>query len=320
MKDFLFIYFSHLPGPEYFFRGIENSGFTCDFVTEKTIEQFVPQYEYKVVICYLHEQPYVSHVNRVLDHKHLATTFMVQHDDTDFANVMSYYTKSPDLVFQRELTINSHSPIKIIAVPMHFAFPSIYDASIQNKDIDVSFVGMQTNPRRKPFIDYINYLAKNDLSHLNWAIDNRNHRNHKEFVKIANRSKICLHFPGNSQDSIRVWELASVKTCLMMPPNNLLSLSEEHMPLRNFVQFRGDLQDLKDRILYYLGENRYQDVAQKLYDEYNAFHTPKHCFEVYYQHLINHAPVDKRVCCPLKTYDIYKRFWDDEETFWKDKR
>ena len=62
------------------------------------------------------------------------------------------------------------------------------------------------------------------------------------------------------------------------------------------------------------------DVAQKLYDEYNAFHTPKHCFEVYYQHLINHAPVDKRVCCPLKTYDIYKRFWDDEETFWKDKR
>ena len=320
MKDFLFIYFSHLPGPEYFFRSIENSGYSCDFITEKTVESFIPSCEYKVVICYLHEHNLPTHVNRILHHPHLSKTFMVQHDDTDFSNVMPYYSRQPKLVFQRELTPNSGSPFQTVAIPMHFAFPSIYDPTIQYKDIDVSFVGMQTNPRRKPFIDHINNLAKNDLKHLNWAIDNSHHRNHNEFVKIANRSKICLHFPGNSTDSIRIWELASAKTCLMMPPNNLLSLSDQAMPLKNYVQYSIDLHDLKDVLVHYLSEDRYAGVAQKLFEEYNEFHTPRKCFEFYFQQLLKYAPIEKRMCNPLQSYDIYKKFWDTEESYWKDKR
>lgn len=245
---------------------------------------------------------------------------MVQHDDTDFTNVMSYYERKPQLVFQRELTHETVSAFQGTAIPMHFAFPSIYDESLQTKDIDVSFVGMQTNPKRKTFVDHIVSLAKGDLQHLTWVIDNSHHRNHDEFVRVANRSKICLHFPGNSQDSIRIWELASAKTCLLMPPTTLLSLSELYMPLHNYVKFSSDLHDLKDVILYQLSADRYKYAAQNLFDEYNQNHTPLKCFEQYYAHLLRFAPIESKLCNPLPSYNIYKKFWDAEEHFWKDKR
>lgn len=320
MKDFLFIYFSHLPGPEFFFRSIENCGYSCDFVTEKYVHEFVPNNEYKVVICYLHEHPYVSHVNRILRHPHLSKTFMVQHDDSDFEHVQVYYSKRPQLVIQRELTTESNSPFDAALEPMHFSFPSIYNVELQKKDIDISFIGRQTNPRRETFINYIMHLSKNDLRHFNWFIDNGNCRNHGEFVRITNQSKICLHFPGNSQDSIRIWELASANTCLLMPPNNLLSLSDKHMPLKNYVKYNEDMHDLKDILTYYLAENRYEYVARMLRDEYNEYHTPKRCFEAYYQQILNHAPVEKKPCIPVECDDIYRRFWNEEEAYWKDKR
>jgi hypothetical protein len=77
----------------------------------------------------------------------------------------------------------------------------VSNGGYQNKIYDVSFLGAPTNHRRHFFVNKIQQLASGPLSHLNWFIKYDNNRNHDEFIKIINQSKIGLnYFPMSHLD------------------------------------------------------------------------------------------------------------------------
>jgi hypothetical protein len=290
MKDFLFFNYSWVFNSTYIFKQFEKLGYSCDFVDEDNLRTFIPNTKYKVVVVYLHDPWTIPIINNIIDN-YLYDSFLIQHDDTDFEHVQRWTNKVPDLIMQRELTNNTINPYNCPIYPHHFPMQSIYNENYQNKIYDVSFLGAPTNHRRHFFVDKIQQLASGPLSHLNWFIKYDNNRNHDEFIKIINQSKIGLNYLGNSYDSHRIWELASAKCCIIQPELPLLSIKKEHMEFDDFIKINIDCSDLQDKILYALTNNYYKIMADKAYNNYESNHTPEKCFDKYYSIVKSHINI-----------------------------
>jgi hypothetical protein len=217
---------------------------------------------------------------------------LIQHDTTDSEDVQKFLpTRAPDLIFQRELTNNTKNIFENVSIePIHFAIDSIYDEQYQMKDIDVSMMMTMTNQRRAPFVQHALELSKNKLSHLNWHIRVTRQSVHTpdEYRQVCNRSKVGLHYFGNSYDSIRIWELASTKTAIIMPELRLKSTMDSHMPFKNYEKINDDFTDLEEKIIYLLEQYRWRTLAQKSYNDYNLNHNPIKCYQKYCEVLKKH--------------------------------
>lgn len=288
IKDFLFLDYSWVPNSRLLFNKFAEKGHTIDIVDEHQIMSFIPEHQYKNVVVYLHEHHLLGRINFLINN-YFQDCFLIQHDDTDADYLNRFTERMPDLFMQRELraytNIETNSPI----YPFHFPIPSIYNEQHQIKDIDVSFMGIYNNHRRKPFVDHIIKLSNNELKHLNWHIDFGDTRTPGKFRMVTNRSKISLHYWGNSYDSIRIWEVLSAKSALIMPKLENLSVSDEHMPLTEYCIMRDDFQDVGDKIQYLLEENRWSELAKNGYDAYELRHNPDCVFEQYYKNVIKHC-------------------------------
>lgn len=290
-KDFLFFtYSNHYSGELY--KRLESKQYSVDLVDETSLHSFKPEHKYRVVVLYLHEHWTIPITNHLIDN-YFSDAILIQHDDTDHENVQIWSNKRPDLIMQREYTDATRNSWGSPIEPFHFAWKSIYNSEYQEKLYDVSFIGNITNQRRIPFAYKLRELAEGKLSHLKWYLNITNMGNETpgEFKRVANQSKIGLHYFGNSYDSIRIWELASTKTAIIMPWMRNKSVSDGYMPFKNYHVIRDDFSDLADQILYLLEENRYSDLAQKSFDDYNTNHTPEKCFEYYYRKLVQHGIV-----------------------------
>lgn len=298
-KDFLFFNYSWVPNSTYIFKSFENSGYSCDFVDETNIRSFVPTCEYRVVVLYLHENWTLPLTEHIINN-YCKNSILIQHDDTDFEHVQVWSSRAPSLVMQRELTENTNNPFTCPVFPHHFPMPSIYNEEHQEKEFDVCFIGAPTNPRREKFISKLLELVHGPLSHLKWYLQYDSNRNHEEFAKNMNKSKIALNYLGNSYDSHRIWEAASAKCCIIQPELPIKSISEEHMPFDAYIKIMLDCSDLQEKIEFALEEDRYKFWAQKAFDEYNQNHTPQKCFEKYHEIFMEHCPtVQKRAINPL---------------------
>lgn len=283
MKDILFFNYDWVFNSTYIFKSFENSGYSCDFVDERNIRSFIPNCKYKVVFLYLHDSWTLPYINNILDN-YLSDCYLVQHDDTDFENVQMWSNKRPNLIMQREYTENTQTPYPNIPIyPHHFPIHSIYREEYQNKEYDVCFLGAPTNSRRQFFVEKIINLSQTTLSHLKWFIKYDNNRQHDEFIKILNSSKIALNYWGNSYDAHRIWEAASAKCCIIQPQSPLKSLQKEHMYFDEYIKISPDCNDLKEKILYALENDNYKMWAEKAFIEYNNNHTPQKCFEKYFE-------------------------------------
>jgi hypothetical protein len=283
-KNFLFINYSWVANATYIFKAFEKCGYTCDFVTEKQIQHWQPTCDYENIIVYLHD--YAPWVNNILDL--FPNSFFVQHDDTDFPNVMKYYKRQPDLIMHRELSSYSTNPYIAPTYGMHFPVASAYNQNYQEKNYDVCFLGMPNHPRRNIFIDTIEHLANNNLKHLKWFIKYQPTRNWYEFQQVVNSSKIGLHFPGNSWDSLRIWELASANCCLVMPKVFLHSFNETGREFNEYITFDMSCKDLASKIEFCLADNFWQQQAEKTSNQYKSFHSPEQCFSRYHNIVFNH--------------------------------
>ena len=293
MKDFLFFNYSWVWGSTTYFKYFEKMGHTVDFVDENTIHSFVPQHKYKNVVVYLHEYSHLQKINHLLSN-YLSDSFLIQHDDTDEEQLQRWTNREPNLFMHRELTkdtiINTNSPV----IPFHFPMNSIYDKSITEKTYDICFIGNMTNQRRKPFVDYIIELSKNKLSHLKWYIDVAG-ANYKpgfateNFKNVTNKSKIGLHYFGNSYDSIRIWEILSCKTALLMPKMRNHSVDENHMFLDGYCEFKDDYSDLTDKIQYLIKNDNYKIYAENGFNSYNNSHNVDKCCQYYYNSVMKYA-------------------------------
>jgi hypothetical protein len=309
MKDFLFLHFSWVPTASYIFHAFEKCGYTCDFVTEKDIQNWVPKCKYRVVVAYLHD--YAHYVNRIVS-EWLPDAFFVQHDDTDFPNIMSYYSRSPDLVFHRELTEQSINPYACTAYPMHFPVPSLYNEQQQEEKLyDVCFLGCPNSPRRNIFIETIQRLAKEELSHLNWFIKHEPTRNWQEFQYVVNKSRIGLNYPGNSWDSLRVWELASAGICIIAPEPQVLSIREPGIEFNQYVKIDMTCNDLADKIQWCLQDDRYKKIGHTIKESYLTNHSPEKCFERYYNRLCKHAGLEIKPVVPWDGMEIWNVWRND---------
>lgn len=299
MKDFLFFNYDWVFNSTYIFKSFENSGYTCDFIDETNIRTFVPSCKYKAIFLYLHESWTIPISNNLIDN-YFNDSYLIQHDDTDFEDVQVWSNKQPNLILQREYTNNTKSPYNCPIYPHHFPIPSIYKEEYQNKECDVCFIGAPTNPRRDFFIQKIVSLSKTTLKHLKWFIQYDPNRNHEEFIKNVNKSKIALNYPGNSYDAHRIWEAASAKCCIIQPQLPLKSTSSEHMPFDDYIKIDMNCSDIEEKILFALENDNYIKYASDAYNSYNLYHNPKKCFEKYHDIILNHCnTVERRIPNPL---------------------
>jgi hypothetical protein len=281
MKDFLFFNYSWVPNSTLYFKSFEKAGYSCDFVDENNYSTFVPDDKYRAVVVYLHCQYIRPTINAII-RDHCSDSFLIQHDDTDHEHVQVFTERSPDLIMQRELTSNTTSPYNCPIYPFHFPIPSMYEPGTV-KDIDVVFYACMTNSRRIPFIHHVNELSKK-MSHLKWdvRITGNGERTPSDYRVAINRAKIGLNYFGNSYDSWRTWELASAKTAIIMPKLIMKSVSPEFNPFDDYVVLNNTFEDLEEKILYTLENDRYVEVAERAFKSYNENHCPEKCVERYH--------------------------------------
>ena len=151
-KDFLFFAYSWVDNANFYFRKIESLGYECDFVFETNLRDFKPEYNYKNVVLYLHEDWTIPITNYLIDN-YFSNSCLIQHDDTDFEDIQTWSNKKPDLILHREYTELSKNSWGSKVYPFHFPVKSIFNSKYE-KDIDISFIGTLTNPRRIPFINH----------------------------------------------------------------------------------------------------------------------------------------------------------------------
>jgi hypothetical protein len=309
IKDFLFFNHSWVPNSDYIFKCFEKCGYSCDYVDEKNILNFVVEHEYRVVVLYLSIDWTVPIINGILE-KYCKNSFIIQHDDTDNEHVQRYYSVSPNLIMQRELTDYTHNPYDCPIFPNHFAIHSVYDESLQTeqKQFDIMFMGTPSNPRRQSFINKLINLSEGKLSHLRWFIRYQPQRTPYEYLYVVNKSKIGLNYPGNSYDSWRIWELASAKVCTIQPELKLNSTKEGHMPYDQYVRIKDDHSDLEEKIVQQLENDSYKEIAQKSFDDYYMNHTPEKCFEKYHEIVCEYAPITPRKVIPYSAKEIYEQY------------
>ncbi len=291
MKDFLFFNYSWVENSTILFNNFEKlKGHTIDIVDEKTIYDFKPQCKYKNVVLYLHEYETIPLTNHIIDN-YCQDSVLIQHDTTDHENVQVWSNRQPALVMQRELTPNTQNPWNCPVEPFHFGVESIYEGEKYQRDYDVSFVANMTNQRRAPFAHHVLNLANGSLSHLKWFVQvtQQQLREPQKYSEICNRSKIGLHYFGNSYDSLRIWELASCKAAIIMPHMRNLSVTDNEVPFKHYTTIRDDFQDLEEKILYLLEEERYKEQAEKCYNDYEANHKPEKYFQHYYDKIMRYA-------------------------------
>lgn len=303
MKDFLFLGYSFHYSTDKF-KYFEKKGHSIDIINEKTIGDFKPTGKYKNVVVYLHANPWDrsdlrNNLHRVLNSDACKDSFLIQSDDTDHEHVQTDWTygRSPDLNIKREYTSETRNPYSCPIYPMHMGYPSIEDTSFE-KDIDVFFVGHITNPRRLPFVSKL-LDVRQRLSHLNWYLNITG--DHPDFEKIfgprcpnfkeiANRSKVGLHYFGNSYDARRIWELASCKTALIMPKLRQKVFEPEYMgSFNNYICMKDDASDLEEKILEAFENDKYKEVAQKCYDDYSKNHSEQSVFDYYYNTVMKYC-------------------------------
>jgi hypothetical protein len=315
IKDFLFFNHSWVPNSTYIFKCFEKCGYSCDYVDEKNITNFVMENEYRVVVLYLSIPWTLPYISYILDN-YCKNSFIIQHDDTDNVHVQKYYNISPDLIMQRELTDDTINPYNCPVYPHHFPIPSMYDESLQSeeKEFDIMFLGTPSNPKRISFIDRIVDLSQDRLSHLRWFVRYQPTRNPAEYLYVINKSKIGLNYPGNSFDSWRTWELASAKVCTIQPKLRTNSIKKSHMPYDEYITIKDDHSDLEEKIVEQLENDKYKEIAQISYDAYNKSHTPEKCFEKYHDIVCKYAPIEKKSIVPYSALEIYKEWRKNPNT------
>jgi hypothetical protein len=299
-KDFLFFNYNWVKNSTFIFESFRKKGLEIDIIGEEELRDFKPEYKYKNVVLYLHEDWSIPITNHIIDN-YCQDSFLIQHDDTDFENLQKWSNRTPDLFMQREYTNNTdlnnvyfgynrngirieEKPVK----PFHFPIESMYDESLQDKKWDICFLGRPTNHRRQLFINKINELANGKLSHLKWFIKYEYVQTPELYQEVINGSKIGLNSPGNSYDSWRNWELASAKSCIIQPKLKVKSCDENHMLFNDYIELSEDYSDLEEKIIYALDNDRYKDIGQRAYDNYNSNHTPDKCFEYYYETIMKY--------------------------------
>lgn len=285
MKDFLFFNYSWVPNSTIYFKSFIDAGYDCDIVDETNINGWSPTCKYKAVVMYLHCTEPRAKINHWLNND-FKDSFLIQHNDTDHEQIQTWTDRQPDLIMQRELSDWTLNPNDIPIEPFHFPIPSVYDASIE-KTNDVMFYGCMTNEIRRPFAEHIINLSQSSLSHLKWDIKvtGNGQRTPEEYRNAVNKCKIGLHYFGNSRDSIRIWELASAKAAIIMPELKMRSVSESHMPFKEYEIIKDDFSDLEEKILHLLEDNKYKELADKSFEAYEKRHAPVHCCK-YYQDTI----------------------------------
>jgi len=292
VKDFLFLNYSFVWGSSTYFKYFAEKGHSVDIANERTYLSYLanPNVSYKNIVVYLHESSQLAAINDYVD-RHPGS-FLIQHDDTDSEQILHWTRREPDLYMRREQTRDTRRTTPSPMYPFHFPMNSI--AVPSEKVYDVCFVGTMTSQRRMAFAQKLKKLSEGSLRHLRWYIDVKDYPGwvpgyaSEGFASAANKSKIGLHYFGNSYDATRIWEVLSCDTALLMPALRCV-IPEQPLALDAYEQMADDFSDLEEKILGLLENDRWKEVAKRGLEEYNAYHTREKCCEYYYATVMRHC-------------------------------
>lgn len=291
-KDFLFLNYSHVWGSSTYFRYFAKRGHTVDIATERDYETYLnnPNVVYKNIVVYLHEPDQLRSINLYIDSH--PESFLIQHDDTDEEQIQHWTNKEPQLYMRREQTSNTAIATQSPVYPFHFPMNSI--ASPMEKEYDVCFVGTITSPRRLAFVQKLIDLSTTSLKHLRWYIDAKDYPGwipgyaSEGFQSAVNKSKIGLHYFGNSYDATRIWEVLSCNTALAMPKLRNV-IPEQPLADDAYALIHDDVSNLEDVIVSLLENDTWKTVAARGQEEYAKYHTLDKCCEYYYSKVMQHC-------------------------------
>lgn len=292
-KDFLFLNYSWVYGSTTYFNYILSKGHSGDIATEKTYLNFLKdkRVKYRNIVVYLHESSQLEEINKYIERN--PDSFIIQHDDTDLEQIQKWTTKEPTLYMRREQTSQTNITTNSPVYPIHFPMESIFREN-SDKIYDVCFVGTITHERRKRFVDKLNELANGELSHLKFYTDASPYPGwvpgdaSEAFRNAVNRSKIGIHYFGNSYDATRIWEILSCNTALLMPEPRV-KIPEQPLEKGSYEILADDFSDLKEKIEYLLENDNWKTIAKNGQESYNKYHTKEKCCEYYYSKIIKHA-------------------------------
>lgn len=290
-KDFLFLNYSHVWGSSTYFKYFAKKGHSVDIATEKDYLSYLsnPTVSYKNIVVYLHEPSQLENINKYIDAH--PKSFLIQHDDTDEEQIQYWTRRQPDLYMRREQTSNTRTNSSPV-YPFHFPMNSIRTNA--PKEYDVCFIGTITSQRRLDFVNKLVELSKTTLSHLKWYIDAKDYPGwvpgyaSEGFSSAVNKSKIGLHYFGNSYDATRIWEVLSCDTALMMPKQRCV-IPEQPLAEDAYEIMNDDFSDLEEKILGLLENDRWKQVAARGQEEYAKYHTLEKCCEYYYGKVMKHC-------------------------------
>lgn len=165
-------------------------------------------------------------------------------------------------VFPINMTVNEHE------------FPK-YDGE---KEYDFSFLGTANNDYRIKLSLLISKFAKEKGFKAFFNIKSRGlYKSDKlswtEYVKIVQKSKISISFPGLGFDTFRYWEIPYYGSCLLSPklpikiPNNFLDMESA-------ILYK-DFSDLKIKLTYVLNNDSWKNIAKTGKDHFFKSHTSK---------------------------------------------
>jgi hypothetical protein len=291
-KDFLFLNYSHVWGSSTYFKYFAKRGHSVDIATQSDYISYLsnPNVSYKNIVVYLHEPSQLMYINAYIDSH--PECFLIQHDDTDEEQIQRWTLREPGLYMRREQTADTRITTSSPVYPIHFPMNSIYSPS--PKEYDVCFVGTITSPRRRAFVDKLVELSTTTLQHLKWYIDAKDYPGwvpghaSEGFTSAVNKSKIGIHYFGNSYDATRIWEVLSCDTALLMPKLRG-AIPEQPLVEDAYEILKDDFSDLEEKILSLLEDDRWKAVARRGQEEYEKYHTLEKCCQYYYSKVMMHC-------------------------------
>lgn len=179
-----------------------------------------------------------------------------------------------DLVFKREMLIDTVYPKHVYACPFAFNMDKIKNIGSVNKKYDVSFWAVESDTIRTQALTLI--ADKYDCAQ-NGTTLNQTFKQYKRkglfYLEELKRCKIVLNFRGRGWDTLRYWEVPALSVCMISQAPQIV-IPQPFTDKKNIVYCSDDLHDLIELCDYYLHhDTKREEIANQAYAHITNHHT-----------------------------------------------
>lgn len=179
-----------------------------------------------------------------------------------------------NLVFKREMLIDTHYPSNVFACPFAFNMDRVARIPSVTKKYDVSFWAVESDPIRTQALTMIADVY--DCA-ANGTTLNQTFKQYKRkglfYLEELKRCKIVLNFRGRGWDTLRYWEVPALSVCMISQKPNIV-IPHPFTDTKNIVYCSDNLDNLIELCDYYLNnDEKREHIARQSYAHLKEYHT-----------------------------------------------